>query len=280
MNIAIIFGDKKNNIFECVSNIINILIRFGIKIFVDERYILKFKNHNINFVNYNELFKISDIILTVGGDGTIIRIAKRASEYNKPVLGINVGRFGFLADIEQNKLKTLSNLVYGNYKVSNRMMIEITIDDKVVCALNDISINRELSSPIADYCIRDSVGKVFKYHADGIIACTPTGSTAYSLSAGGPIVDPDLESFIFTPVCAHCLAPKSIILNSEKEIFIDYILKNGASVGISIDGNIYLTKEESGCLKLKKSRKYAQFIVLNNNNFYRNINKFINKDFI
>ena len=89
-------------------------------------------------------------------------------------MGINVGRFGFLADVEQNKLDVLSNLIYGNYKISNRMMLEITMNDQIVCALNDISINREISSPIADYCISDSNGEIFNYHADGIIACTPT----------------------------------------------------------------------------------------------------------
>ena len=172
MNITIVFGNKRNNIYKCISNIIDILIKFGIKIFIDERYILQFNRPDINFTNYDNLFKISDIILAVGGDGTIIRIAKQASEYDKPVLGINVGRFGFLADVEQNKLDVLSNLIYGNYKISNRMMLEITIDDQIVCALNDISINREISSPIADYCISDSNGEIFNYHADGIIACT------------------------------------------------------------------------------------------------------------
>ncbi len=280
MNITIVFGNKRNNIYKCISNIIDILIKFGIKIFIDERYILQFNRPDINFTNYDNLFKISDIILAVGGDGTIIRIAKQASEYDKPVLGINVGRFGFLADVEQNKLDVLSNLIYGNYKISNRMMLEITIDDQIVCALNDISINREISSPIADYCISDSNGEIFNYHADGIIACTPTGSTAYSLSAGGPIVDTNLECIIFTPVCAHCLSPKSMVLDSKKEFFVDYVLKNNASIGISIDGNIYLTKQKSGYLKLKKSRKYAKFIILNENNFCKNINKFINKDFI
>lgn len=276
MNIAIVFGNKRNNSNGYVLNILNTLTSRGINIFVDERCAFEFKDTNVSFVNYEELYKLGDIILAVGGDGTIIHVAKEAAQWDKPVMGINSGRLGFLASMEQDQPNMLLSLINGEYEISKRMMLEVDIDGKKILALNDISINRALDSPIADYSVRNNNFIIFKYHADGIIVATPTGSTAYSLSAGGPIIDSSLECIEITPICAHCVSPKSIILSTKNDIFLDYSLKENSEIFVLVDGNICAKKDLSGSLSLRKSKRYANFVILKNRNFYENINKLIN----
>lgn len=276
MNIAIVFGNKINNSNDCIKNILNVLISRGINVFIDERYTFEFKDINVKFVNYEELYQLCDIILAIGGDGTIIHAAKEAAQLDKPIIGINSGRLGFLASIEHHQPDMLLNLINGEYEISERMMLEVNINGKKILALNDISINRALDSPIADYFIRNKNFNIFKYRADGVIVSTPTGSTAYSLSAGGPIIDASLECIEVTPICAHCMSPKSIILNAKDDIFVDYSLKENSRIVILVDGNICTKRDVSGSLSLKRSKKHASFLVLKNRNFYENINKLVN----
>lgn len=278
MNIAVIFNKRKESGFKCASETIAALIKLKINVFADKRYISELNKFSVNFVDYSNLFALSDIIIAVGGDGTIMRIAKEAAEYGKSVFGINIGRLGFLSTIERNQLNKLSCLVDKNYKINKRMMFEVTKKDKKSYAINDISINREINSPIADFILRDSGNELCRYRADGMVVSTPTGSTGYSLSAGGSIVDTDLECSIITPVCAHCLSPRSMVLSANKKISVEYILKHGARVGISIDGVIWEISEETDSIDIKKSEVYAQFICLNDSNFYQKINsKLINR---
>lgn len=278
MNIAVIFNERKESGFKCASETIEALIKLKINVFADKRYISELNTFSVNFVDYSNLFALSDIIIAVGGDGTIMRIAKEAAEYGKSVFGINIGRLGFLSTIERNQLNKLSCLVDKNYKINKRMMFEVTKKDKKSYAINDISINREINSPIADFILRDSGNELCRYRADGMVVSTPTGSTGYSLSAGGSIVDTDLECSIITPVCAHCLSPRSMVLSANKKISVEYILKHGARVGISIDGVIWEISEETDSIDIKKSEVYAQFICLNDSNFYQKINsKLINR---
>ena len=174
--------------------------------------------------NENELYRIADLIITIGGDGTIIRYAKRAAMDNKPILGINAGRVGYLANIEQNELSLISKLKTGEYFVENRMMLNVEIVENgqtinQYTALNDAVITSGFISRIIDTNVflgNDSIN----YRADGLIVSTPTGSTAYSLAAGGPIIDPLTQNFCITPICLHSLSAKPIILGAENKIKI------------------------------------------------------------
>ena len=153
----------------------------------------------------DELYKMADIIITIGGDGTIIRFAKRAAQDGKAVLGINAGRVGYLANIEQNEYNLLSKLATGEYSIEERMMLNITVKENgnVIGeyeALNDAVISSGYLSRIIDVTASVDGGDVIAYHADGLIAATPTGSTAYSMSAGGPVIDPDMKCVCLTPI--------------------------------------------------------------------------------
>lgn len=281
MNIAVIFNDQKDNDFENIRVIINTLLKFNASVRMTKHRSENFGEFKITFLHsLEDLINSSDVILAIGGDGTIMHTAKLAAEFNKPVLGINSGLLGFMASIEKNQTDKLWALVNGNYKISNRMMLEIKYKDSKFFALNDVVINRAPDSQIVDYKIYKLSESVCGYRADGIIVATPTGSTAYSLSAGGPIVQPDMNCMIITPVCAHSLYARSMVLNSDEPITVEYNFKNDSKVFITIDGQVCFSDSMNGKLEIKKSNLFAKFIVLEQNSFYKNIDKkLINKTY-
>lgn len=182
----------------------------------------------------DELYRLADLVITIGGDGTIIRYAKRAALDNKPVLGINAGRMGYLANIEQNELHLIPKLINNEYNVEERMMLNVEVfenGEKVneFSALNDAVITSGFISRIIDISV--SVGRdTINYLADGLIISTPTGSTAYSMSAGGPIIDPSTENICITPICSHSLSAKPILLGVNNEITLKSFSKKRTEI--------------------------------------------------
>ena len=170
----------------------------------------------------DEIYSLSDVIITIGGDGTIIRYAKRAALDNKPVLGINAGRMGYLANIEQNELDLISKLKTREYFVERRMMLSVSVieNGKLInefTALNDAVITSGFISRIIDISV-GVLGDYINYRADGLIISTPTGSTAYCMSAGGPIIDPLTQNICITPICSHSLSAKPILMGAKKSV--------------------------------------------------------------
>ena len=223
----------------------------------------------------DELYRIADIIITIGGDGTIIRYAKRAAEDNKPVLGINAGRMGYLANIEQNELSLLSKLKNAEYFIEKRMMLSISVveNGNVIneyTALNDAVITSGFISRIVDISV--GVGNDYiSYRADGLIVSTPTGSTAYSMSAGGPIIDPLTESFCITPICSHSLSAKPILLGADNEIKVKAFSKKRTDIYLTVDGRKVTAMKPYTEVYIKKSEQVAQLIRLNNRSFYKTL---------
>ena len=225
--------------------------------------------------NENELYRIADLIITIGGDGTIIRYAKRAAMDNKPILGINAGRVGYLANIEQNELSLISKLKTGEYFVENRMMLNVEIVENgqtinQYTALNDAVITSGFISRIIDTNVfvgNDSIN----YRADGLIISTPTGSTAYSLAAGGPIIDPLTQNFCITPICSHSLSAKPIILGAENKIKIKSFSKKRTEIFLSVDGRKVTNIKPYTEIFISKSNLTAKLIRLNDRSFYKTL---------
>ncbi len=221
------------------------------------------------------LYKIADIIITIGGDGTIIRFAKRAALDNKPVLGINAGRMGYLANIEQNELNLISKLKSKEFFIEKRMMLscELCENGKVInqyTALNDAVISSGFISRIID--ISAGVGgDSISYRADGIIVSTPTGSTAYSMSAGGPIIDPLTESFCITPICSHSLSAKPILLGAHNTIKLKAYSKKRTEIFLTIDGRKVAQMRPFTEVRVTKSDKTVQLIRLNDRSFFKTL---------
>lgn len=166
----------------------------------------------------------TECILVLGGDGTLIQAARDTVERHIPLLGVNLGTLGYLAEIEKSGVRdALNHLILDEYTVENRMMLEGTVyreNGSAIrdIALNDIVINREGALRIIDYEIWVNGELLNRYSADGVIVSTPTGSTGYSLSAGGPIVSPKASMIVVTPICPHTLTARSIVLSCEDEV--------------------------------------------------------------
>lgn len=237
---------------------------------------------HISFLGYEsipeeELFKVSDVIITVGGDGTIIRYAKSAAVYQKPILGINAGRMGFLANLESNQLNLLGKLISGDYETENRMMLDIRIveNNKEVAAftaINDAVISSGFMCRLIDIqaFIDD---EPICYRADGLIVSTPTGSTAYSLSAGGPIIDPAINNVIITPICSHSLSAKPIILSGDNTVkFKGFSLKR-SEVFLLIDGRRSYTLKPFSEIYITKSKSQISLIKLEKRSFYKTLSE-------
>lgn len=224
----------------------------------------------------DELYKIADIIITIGGDGTIIRFAKRAALDQKPVLGINAGRVGYLANIEQNEYNLLSKLGTGEYTIEERMMLNVTIkeNDNIIGeyeALNDAVLSSGYLSRIIDVTASVDGGDVITYHADGLIAATPTGSTAYSMSAGGPVIDPTMKCFCLTPICSHSLAAKPILIGGEKEIKLKAYSKKRTDIFLSIDGRKVAPIKPFTEIYISKSKNSVKLVRINDRSFYKTL---------
>lgn len=223
----------------------------------------------------SELYSLADIIITVGGDGTIIRYAKRAALDNKPILGINAGRMGYLANIEQNEYKLLSKLKTGEYHIEKRMMLDVRVceNGKTIGqynALNEIVVTSGFMSRIIDVTAIVE-GDSINYRADGLIVSTPTGSTAYSMSAGGPIIDPTTENICITPICSHSLSAKPILLSSERTIKLKAYSKKKTEIFLSVDGRKATNVKPYTEIFVTKSDKSVQLINLNNKSFYKTL---------
>ncbi len=224
----------------------------------------------------DELYKIADIIITIGGDGTIIRFAKRAAQDGKAVLGINAGRVGYLANIEQNEYNLLSKLATGEYSIEERMMLNITVKENgnVIGeyeALNDAVISSGYLSRIIDVTASVDGGDVIAYHADGLIAATPTGSTAYSMSAGGPVIDPDMKCVCLTPICSHSLAAKPILIGGSKQIKLKAFSKKRTDIYLSVDGRKVVNVKPFTEIYITQSKNAVKLVRINDRSFYKTL---------
>ncbi len=214
--------------------------------------------------SYNELIadegrmNKADLIISLGGDGTFLRAARVFSPHNIPLLGINLGGLGFLTEISiSNFQQELWEILNGKYKIEERLMLKTSIiregkKIKSFLSLNDIVISKRALSRLINLKTSISGEFVTTYSADGLIISTPTGSTAYSLSAGGPIVYPDLEVIILSPICAHTLAVRPLIVAQNDEIEVTLEPPSG-EVMLTIDGQIGFNLKEKDKIKVSKA---------------------------
>ena len=201
----------------------------------------------------------TDCVLVLGGDGTLIRAARDMHSYDVPLLGINMGTLGYLTEVElQNVEEALDQLFEGETQVEKRMMLCGIINKKEQhLAFNDIVVTRLGALRVIHFKLYVNGELLNTYHADGMIVSTPTGSTAYNLSAGGPIVEPTASIVVITPICSHALNASSIVLSAEDEITIEITPdREGKSqtVGLSFDGEINMEMKTGDSLLIRKSK--------------------------
>lgn len=230
--------------YQITLNVQRILQESGIQV----RVCLPFhvdKNHEIppqlHLVTMEEALRDCDALICLGGDGTILHAARLVGSRNIPILGINTGTMGFMAELESNELELLSRLAEGKYTIDKRMMLHVAVkrygrtifEDN---CLNDAVITKGAVARVIQMSILCDDREALKFDGDGVIICTPTGSTAYSMSAGGPIVEPEAHNIIVTPICAHAMYSRSLVLSKDRLVVSKVGRMGKRNAFLSVDG--------------------------------------------
>ncbi len=284
---AIIPYYNKKEAHVYADEIIKYLSEYGCCFNVPEKFRDILKSDNIKFFqNEFEAVENSDIAISIGGDGTIIHTAKNAAVSGKLVLGVNCGRVGFVAGLEKSEISMLSNLFSGNYTVDERMMLEVNVTKNSgfglsgvykSYALNDVTLTNGAVARMVDIDVKLNGEFITSYRADGVILATPTGSTAYSLSAGGPVIEPHMKCILLTPICPHSLFSRSVLFSDDSEVTLSKGEYSREEPYVSIDGQKSDIISENDTVTLKKADISANFINFGKKNFYRILNDKLNE---
>ena len=223
----------------------------------------------------------ADMVICFGGDGTILHMAKTATRRGLPILGVNIGTMGFMAELESTELDMLSRLATGDYTLDNRMMLDVTVqrDRDIIfhdICLNDAVITKGAVARIVHLAIKCDGVQVLSCGGDGIIISTPTGSTGYSLSAGGPIVEPEADSMIITPICAHDVGSRCIVTSGKRVITAQLIQNARRNAFLSVDGGKALRLNMGDVTTVKKSHLTTKLVRLKDRSFFDVVNSKFN----
>lgn len=268
----------KNEIRSMADGVIKFLSGPQNKVLLDEKYRQVLGNYECGFLPEAELYKVCDIALVLGGDGTTMKVAKKAAINGKPALGINGGRLGFLSAIERNELPLLDKVLKGEYTVNERIMLKADVikNGEVIShnhCLNDAVLSRGDFARLIDIDIKSDKTDMLSVRADGVIISTPTGSTAYSLAAGGPILSPDLNCFVITSICPHSLMDRSIVVNSKFALNISVRSDVSNNAILTCDGESPVEVDSDCLVSVSLSNYKAKLIKVKPDNFYQTVKK-------
>ena len=228
---------------------------------------------DIHFSRLDRELQSADMVICFGGDGTILHMAKAATRHDIPILGVNIGTMGFMAELESSELGMLSRLAEGDYTLDERMMLDVTVqrDRDIVfhdICLNDVVITKGAVARIVYMSVKCDGVQAMECGGDGIVIATPTGSTAYSLSAGGPIVEPEAQNIIITPICAHDIGSRCIV-TSEKRVITVGLTKNARrNAFLSVDGGKALRLNMGDVATIRKSNHETKLLRLKDTSFF------------
>ena len=220
----------------------------------------------------------ASLVICFGGDGTILHMAKTATRYNIPILGVNIGTMGFMAELESTELQELRRLASGDYTIDSRMMLDVTVmrDRDIIfhdMCLNDAAITKGAVARIVHLAVKCDGVQALECGGDGIIVATPTGSTAYSLSAGGPIVEPEAHSILITPICAHDVVSRCIVASENRVITVGLTHNARRNAFLSVDGGKALRINMGDVITIRKSSWATKLLRLKNHSFYDVVNR-------
>ncbi|MBS7297548.1 MAG: NAD(+)/NADH kinase [Eubacteriales bacterium] len=227
------------------------------------------KNRGVDVVtDKSELYDNTDVVIVLGGDGTILCAAEECAKRGIPVMGINLGRVGFMTETEQKNMeKAVDSLLLGEYKIEERMMMNVSIGNNNYLALNDCVVAKPDAQMIKTAVYAENE-QITEYIADGVIIATPTGSTGYSLSAGGPVADPGTEMFLATPICAHTLKARPAVLAPEKTVSVHLLCGAAESAGVTVDGVVKESMRVGDKVIITRSELKLKLIKFGQQSFY------------
>jgi NAD+ kinase len=272
MRLGIIPNLTKDKDMNVTRSMLDWFLNKDIKLLLESDIAEKLNCVNIG-CSRDEMYSSSDVIIVLGGDGTLLNIARQSAKYNVPLFGINLGHLGFLAEAEISDMYiSLEKIIKGDYLIEKRMMLQAFIDDsedetKELLALNDICITRGLIPRMISFSIFINDTFFELYSADGIVVSSPTGSTAYSLSAGGPIVSPELKVMIIALICPHTLHNRPIVISDKDEVRIEIGGEN-SEVMLSLDGQDSYKLNPSSVVKVRSSSFVTNLVKLKQRSFF------------
>jgi len=216
-------------------------------------------------------------VVCFGGDGTILHMAKAATRHGVPILGANIGTMGFMAELESGELSLLSRLAEDNYTLDKRMMLDVTVHrgrDIIFhdIGLNDAVVTKGAIARVVHLKVKCDGVAAMESSGDGIIVATPTGSTAYSLSAGGPIVEPEAQNILITPICPHDMVSRCIVASHNRVVTVEMIMNPHKNAYLSVDGGRAQKLNMGDVVTIRKSNLYTRLIRLKDRSFYDVVN--------
>ena len=240
-----------------------------------------FRSHNhksyFTYLSFDGIYSDSDLVIVIGGDGVMLEAARRATPCGIPILGINMGRVGYMTELEMNEISLLDRIFTGDYYLDERAMLRVDIRSSKgqsrfsAYALNEAVIANGSTARIIDLQLSDNGRLVSEYRADGIVVATPTGSTAYSLSAGGPIVDPKLSCFCVTPICPHSLVARPLVFPDSASLEIKNICVREKVLHLTVDGKATFDLFFGDTVVITKASISTKLLRIKDEDFYSKI---------
>lgn len=266
--------------FQTLREAMDILKKAGIEtrvclpFEVDRNYELP---KDIRFSRIERELPNASMVICFGGDGTLLHMAKAATRHGLPILGVNIGTMGFMAELESSELSQLARLASHDYSIDDRMMLDVTVhrDREIVyhdICLNDVAITKGAVARIVHLEVKCDGVQAMECGGDGVIIATPTGSTAYSLSAGGPIVEPDANSMLITPICAHDVASRCIVASDRRTVTVTMTRNARRNAYLSVDGGKALRMNMGDVATVRKSDLCTKLVRLKDRSFYDVVN--------
>ncbi len=232
---------------------------------------------DLRFSRLDRELNNADCVICFGGDGTILHMAKTATRRGLPILGVNIGTMGFMAELENSELDKLTQLVNGQFTVDRRMMLDVTVqrDRDIIfhdICLNDVVITKGAVARIVHLAVQCDNVQAMECSGDGVIISTPTGSTAYNISAGGPIVEPEARNIIITPICSHDVGARCIVTSDKRVITTEIVRNARRNAFLSVDGGKSLRLNMGDITVVKKSNLETKLIRLKDRSFFDVVN--------
>ena len=266
--------------FQTVREAVRVLKNAGIEpklclpFEVDKTYDLP---KDLRFQRLDRELPNAELVICFGGDGTIQHMAKAATRKNVPILGVNIGTMGFMAELEATELDQLAKLANDEYTLDKRMMLDVVVqrDRDIIfhdIGLNDVVITKGAIARIAHLAVKCDGVEAMQCGGDGIIVATPTGSTAYSLSAGGPIVEPEASNILITPICAHDIMSRCIVASDKRVITVEMVRNSRRNAYLSVDGGKALRLNMGDVTTIRRSNLETKLVRLKDRSFYDVVN--------
>ncbi len=253
--------------FDVMNDMINFLSNKDVELFIDESS--DYDNNHTNSVKHDDFVKTVDLIVVFGGDGTLLNSARKYLDYEIPVLGINMGKVGFLTDIKVDDFeKSLSDILDGNFVIEERNLVSAKFNETHLYGLNEVVIHSGSYAQLMRYQLSVNDKIVYEQRSDGLIVATPTGSTAYALSAGGPIIHPSLDVWTILPMLPQSLSSRPFIISSEEKVTINLFDGPNEQAKICVDGQNDIDLPFNTEISVSKMKKTLKLVHPKDNDFF------------